>query len=219
MDYVRDFLRVIGRGGICLSFPGSGFTAVYATAETLTLGGAGIPTITDASQILGVIEWPAGQARPRIHWATDYATSYAAPTLTMDGADFAAGSKFSVIVAVPGAQGVFLSQGFDYTLCSTKTYEVPGFTITRGTRDCTVANTAYPLAATSTPCFICFIWAREANAGTCIWGDPGITTVGAPLPKPSVAILMPIPISNVNLLNGASSGAGDDIDWLCIART
>lgn len=102
MDYARDFLEVIGRIGIYHS--PVHFSATYASATALSLAGAGLPTITDASQILGVVEFPApisatGPARPRTYWAADHVTSYAVPTLTVLGAAFAATSKFTVLIS------------------------------------------------------------------------------------------------------------------------
>lgn len=97
MDYARDFLGLIGRIGIYHS--PVHFSATYASPTTLSLAGAGLPTITDATQILGVVEFPASKARPRTYWAADCLTSYAAPILTVAGADFVSGSKFMVIIA------------------------------------------------------------------------------------------------------------------------
>ena len=92
-------MGLLGRSGIYIS--PVHFAATYASATTLTLAGAGLPAITDDSQIIGVVEFPSGTARHEWKSAREYATSYAAGTLTMTGAAFANGSLFMVFVAGP----------------------------------------------------------------------------------------------------------------------
>lgn len=113
---------------------------------------------------------------------------------------------------------VHLSAGTDYTTSSMTTREVPGSGYAHGTRDCTAANTAYALAAASTPCFAVLMCAREANAGICITGGSTITTTGGQVPKISVGCAGWTFVDDLAKVYVASSNAGDDVDFVYLTR-
>jgi len=117
-----------------------------------------------------------------------------------------------------GSAGVHLTAGTDYTTSSITTRETPGSGYAHGTRDCTAANTAYPLAAASTPCFAVLMCAREANAGLCITGASTITTTGGPVPKISVGSTGWTFVDDLAKVCVASSNAGDDVDFVYLTR-
>jgi len=216
--------RLLGLPGIY--FSPVHFTATYLSATTLTLAGAGMPTITDRSQILGVIELRATEARYKYYPSRDLMISEAAGTLTATGAAFAATSIFIVLIAGPvqgfntvqEAMEVMLAVGLDPTSSSVKNYNQVGSGVVSFTRDLTVINTAYPCAASSTPIWCAFIFARTANVGTAIWGDSTITTIGAPVPKIATMAMPPIYINDLAKLYVAGSNAGDDVDGVALTR-
>ena len=113
---------------------------------------------------------------------------------------------------------VYLSQGLDYTTSSVESRPKPATSVVgQGTKELTLADTAYQLTATSTPCKRVYVNAKEANAGIVIWGSSSVTTAGACVPKPSQMGNYMIDIDDVSKLWFASSGAADDVDWTAVS--
>lgn len=121
------------------------------------------------------------------------------------------------IVDPTGSRPMHETRGKDYTNDDMTTFEMPGeFIAGQGEVTCTLADTAYPLTATPTPCIKVFVW--NANSGTAVWGDDTLTTDGGLVPKAADGVDGKIPIKDAALVHVASGTALDKIKWVAIGR-
>lgn len=213
---MESLFSLLGRPGIYASWPGSGFTAAYASATTLTLGGAGIPTITDSVQILGVIEFEASKARWHEKRSRQHVTSYAAPTLTMAGAGFGATSDFVVIVASDIDIAVHLSAALSYTSSSVTTYETPGTAVVSGSSAISNAAATQLNGGGAQPCIGVIVQSRQGNSPIAI-GDNGIAGVNEGHVLQGGASIS-IDTDDVSNLYAYATVLNEQLDWLAIVR-
>jgi hypothetical protein len=134
------------------------------------------------------------------------------PTAVADGEGVAPRADLT------GSLGTHLTNALSRTNDSVTSWDQPPTGDWQGTRDCTVANTAYPIVAVSTPCVGVFLTAAEANAGICLWGSSTLTTAGAGISKASQAPSYLIPIDDAAKIHVASSNAGDDVNFAILTR-
>lgn len=114
------------------------------------------------------------------------------------------------------SQSIHKTRGDHYTSSSHKAFEQPGDHVAgQGSVTCTVADTAYQLTPTPTPCTHVQLW--NTNTAVAIWGDDTITTAGGYIPKSTEAVIL-IPIKDASLLHVACAAGGAVIKWAAIGR-
>ncbi len=119
------------------------------------------------------------------------------------------GKPRALVLTSTGAMTAALREGLMHDSSSVEAWLRSHATIVdQDIVDCTIADTAYQLTSSDTPCDLVLL--SGVGTGPIIHGNSGITTAGAIVPIGNVAPL-PVRIINANLIYVASGNAGDDV--------